>query len=129
LQVRALPPERRKPSKPDRDITVDEAVDQFLTAHLQDERGREQTTIEDYRSVHTKWFSPEIGGHRLRDIDEATIDRLFGQMRQAGLRSSRMNSARNLYGPLFRWAKRRGNLQRSPMAEFQLPTSLSDPEK
>jgi hypothetical protein len=69
------------------------------------------------------------GFHRLRDIDEATIDRLFGQMRQAGLRSSRMNSARNLYGPLFRWAKRRGNLQRSPMAEFQLPTSLSDPEK
>jgi integrase len=111
-------------SKPDRDITVDEAVDEFLTAHLQDERGREQTTIEDYRSVHAKWFSPEIGGHRLRDIDEATIDRLFGQMRQAGLSSSRMNSARNLYGPLFRWAKRRGIVQRSPMAEFQLPTSL-----
>jgi hypothetical protein len=35
-----------------------------------------------------------------------------------------MNSARNLFGPLFRWAKRRGIVQRSPMAEFQLPTSL-----
>jgi integrase len=111
-------------SKPDRDITVDEAVEQFLTGHLQGERGREQTTIEDYRGVHTKWFAPEIGTRRLRDIDEATIDRLFGHMRQAGLSSSRMNSARNLYGPLFRWARRRGIVQRSPMAEFQLPTSL-----
>jgi hypothetical protein len=111
-------------SKPDRDITVDEAVEQFLTEHLQSERSREQTTIEDYRGVHTKWFAPEIGTRRLRDIDEATIDRLFGHMRQAGLSSSRMNSARNLYGPLFRWAKRRGIVQRSPMAEFQLPKSL-----
>jgi hypothetical protein len=41
---------RRCRPKADRDITVDEAVDQFL-----------------------------------RDVDEGTIDRLFGQMRQAGL--------------------------------------------
>ena len=111
-------------SKLERDITVDEAVERFLTEHLQAERGREQSTIEDYRGVHAKWFSPEIGRHRLRDIDEATIDRLFGRMRQAGLSSSRMNSARNLYAPLFRWARRRGIVQRSPMAEFQLPTSV-----
>jgi integrase len=111
-------------SKVERDITVDEAVERFLTEHLQGERGREQSTIEDYRGVHAKWFSPEIGGRRLRDVDEATIDRLFGRMRQAGMSTSRMNSARNLYGPLFRWAKRRGIVRRNPMAEFQLPTSL-----
>ena len=111
-------------SRLERDITVDEAVERFLTEHLDRERGREQSTIEDYRGVHAKWFSPEIGRHRLRDIDEATIDRLFGRMRQAGLSSSRMNSARNLYAPLFRWAKRRGIVQRSPMADFQLPTSV-----
>lgn len=111
-------------SKVERDITVDEAVERFLTEHLQGERGREQSTIEDYRGVHAKWFSPEIGRRRLRDIDEATIDRLFGRMRQAGMSTSRMNSARNLYGPLFRWAKRRGVIRRNPMAEFQLPTSL-----
>jgi integrase len=111
-------------SKLERDITVDEAVERFLTEHLQTERGREQSTIEDYRGVHAKWFSPEIGRHRLRDIDEATIDRLFGRMRKAGLSSSRMNSARNLYAPLFRWARRRGIVQRSPMADFQLPTSV-----
>jgi len=111
-------------SKVERDITVDEAVERFLTEHLQGERGREQSTIEDYRGVHAKWLSPEIGGRRLRDVDEATIDRLFGRMRQAGMSTSRMNSARNLYGPLFRWAKRRGIVRRNPMAEFQLPTSL-----
>jgi hypothetical protein len=64
----------------ERDVTVDEAVERFLTEHLQQERGREQGTIEEYRGVHSKWFSPQVGGRRLRDIDEATIDRLFGRM-------------------------------------------------
>lgn len=111
-------------SKVERDITVDEAVDRFLTEHLLGERGREHSTIEDYRGVHAKWFTPQIGERRLRDIDEATIDRLFGRMRRAGMSTSRMNSARNLYGPMFRWARRRGMIPRNPMAEFQLPTSL-----
>ena len=55
---------------------------------------------------------------------EATIDWLFGRMREAGLSGSRMNAARNLYAPMFRWARRRGIVARNPMAEFQLPTSL-----
>ena len=34
-----------------------------------------------------------------------------------------MNDARSLYVPLFRWAKRRRIVARSPMADFELPTS------
>ena len=34
-----------------------------------------------------------------------------------------MNQAQSLYGPFFRWAKRRRLVTRSPMADFQLPTS------
>jgi integrase len=34
-----------------------------------------------------------------------------------------MNDARSLYAPLFRWAKRRRIVARSPMADFELPTS------
>jgi integrase len=109
--------------KHDRDITVDEAVERFLTEHLVGEKGREERTVAHYRSVHAKWFSPEIGRRRLRDIDEATIDRIFGRMRRAGLSASRMNDARSLYAPLFRWAKRRRIVARSPMADFELPTS------
>ena len=109
--------------KHDRDITVDEAVEWFLTEHLVGEKGREESTVAQYRSVHGKWFSPEIGRRRLRDIDEATIDRNFGRMRRAGLSASRMNDARSLYAPLFRWAKRRRIVARSPMADFELPTS------
>jgi integrase len=109
--------------KHDRDITVDEAVEWFLTEHLVGEKGREESTVAQYRSVHGKWFSPEIGRRRLRDIDEATIDRNFGRMRRAGLRASRMNDARSLYAPLFRWATRRRIVARSPMADFELPTS------
>jgi integrase len=109
--------------KHDRDMTVDDAVERFLTEHLVGEKGREERTIAHYRSVHRKWFSPEIGRRRLRDIDEATIDRIFGRLRRAGLSASRMNDARSLYAPLFRWAKRRRIVARSPMADFELPTS------
>jgi integrase len=34
-----------------------------------------------------------------------------------------MNHARSLCAPFFRWAKRRRDITRSPMADFQLPTS------
>ena len=34
-----------------------------------------------------------------------------------------MNHARSLYAPFFRWAKRRRLIARSPMADFELPTS------
>ncbi|MDP9441089.1 MAG: tyrosine-type recombinase/integrase [Actinomycetota bacterium] len=51
------------------------------------------------------------------------IDRAFGKMRAAGLSRSRLNQAKSLYAPFFRWAKARRIITRNPMAEFQLPTS------
>lgn len=119
-EVRAAPLPR---TQVERDICVDDAIHQFLT-HLRDDKGREAGTLRDYRSVHAKWFSPVIGERRVRDIDEEDIDRIFGTMRRAGLSASRMNGARNLYGPFFRWARRRRMIQRSPMAEFEMPTSM-----
>jgi integrase len=107
----------------DRDAIVDEAIEQFLTEHLLGEKGREPRTVEDYRRLHLKWFAREIGRRRVRDVDEAAIDRIFGRMRRAGLSRSRMNHARSLYAPFFRWAKRRRLIARSPMADFELPTS------
>jgi integrase len=107
----------------DRDAIVDEAIEQFLTEHLLGEKGREPRTVEDYRRLHLKWFAREIGRRRVRDVDEAAIDRIFGRMRRASLSRSRMNHARSLYAPFFRWAKRRRLIARSPMADFELPTS------
>jgi len=107
----------------DRDVTVDEAIEQFLIEHLLGEKGREPRTVDDYRRLHLKWFATEIGRRRVRDVDEAAIDRIFGRMRRAGLSRSRMNHARSLYAPFFRWAKRRRLIARSPMADFELPTS------
>jgi site-specific recombinase XerD len=106
-----------------RDITVDEAVDRFLDGYLAAEKGRAEKTINDYRYLHQRWFSPTIGGQQVKRIDSATMDRLFGTMRQAGLSASRLNQAKSLYVPFFRWSKRRGMTTHNPMAEFQLPTS------
>lgn len=110
-------------SKVDRDVTVNEAIERFLTEHLIEEKGRDRGTVQNYRGVHEKWFAPEIGHRRVAYVDEAAIDRVFGRMRRAGLSASRMHDARNVYQPFFRWAKRRRLIRRSPMADFQLPTS------
>jgi integrase len=106
-----------------RDLTVDDAIDLFLTEYLADEKGREQKTISDYRALHQKWFAPVIGAQRVNRIDTATLDRVFGAMRKAGLSASRLNQAKSLYRPFFRWAKRRGMTTRDPMLDFELPTS------
>jgi integrase len=112
------------PKSPDlRDLTVDDAMERFLSEYLAEEKGRAEKTIRDYRNLHQRWFSPTIGSKAANRIESATIDDLFGAMRRAGLSASRLNQARSLYSPFFRWARRRGITTRNPMADFQLPTS------
>ena len=106
-----------------RDMTVDEAVELFLTEYLGADKGRVDKTINDYRRLHRRWFSPTIGSRRVSDLDTRTIDHLFGAMRKAGLSGSRLNQAKSLYRPFFRWAKRRGMITRDPMVDFAVPTS------
>lgn len=107
-----------------RDLTLDVAVEHYLTEHLLGEKGREPKTVDDYRRLHRKWFSPLLGSLPLRAVDEAAIDDVFGRMRRGGLSRSRMNQARSMYGPFFRWARRRRFITRNPMMEFDLPTSI-----
>jgi integrase len=106
-----------------RDLSVDEAIERFLADHLGADKGRADKTISDYRRLHRRWFSPTIGQRRVNRVDAATMDRLFGAMRQAGLSRSRLNQAKSLYAPFFRWAKRRGMTERDPMADFEVPIS------
>lgn len=103
--------------------TVDETIETFLVEHLLGEKGREPRTVNDYRKLHAKWFSSEIGHRLVRDVNEPTLDAAFGKMREAGLSRSRMNQAKSLYRPFLRWATKRGLAVRNPMADFQLPTS------
>ena len=105
------------------ELTLDAALEVFLVQHLREEKGREDKTIDDYRRLHRRWFSPAIGSRRVRDIDQEHLDRIFGQMRKAGLSRSRLNQARSLYAPFFRWAKSRRMTNHDPMVGFQLPTS------
>jgi integrase len=106
-------------TRDDRDLTVDEAIERFLTEYLAKEKGRADKTIGDYRNLHQRWFSPAIGARPVKRIESSVMDDLFGQMRQAGLSASRLNHAKSLYVPFFRWAKR----LRNPMIDFEMPTS------
>jgi integrase len=110
-------------SRRERDVTVDEAIERFLTEYLGNEKGRADKTITDYRYLHQKWFSPAIGARPVKRIESSVIDDLFGQMRREGLSASRLNQAKSLYVPFFRWAKRRGMTLRNPMLDFEMPTS------
>jgi site-specific recombinase XerC len=119
-EVGAAPP---PPTRDIREVTMDPAVEVFLTQHLRDEKGREDKTINDYRRLHELWFSPEIRRWEVRETEEQHIDRLFGRMRRAGLSRSRLNHAKSRYAPFFRRARSRKIISRDPMAGFQLPTS------
>lgn len=107
----------------ERDITLDDAVDRYLAEHLIGEKGRSEDTAADYRALHRRWFAAALGKTALRNIDEAALDKAFGAMQRAGLSKSRMNQARSLYAPLFRWACHRRLIVRNPMVAFSLPTS------
>jgi hypothetical protein len=48
----------RRDPLPQPNVTVDEAIEQFLTEHLLGEKGREPRTVDDYRRLHLKWFAP-----------------------------------------------------------------------
>lgn len=110
-----------RPSPEVASLRFDEAVERFLTEHLRDEKGREDKTIRGYRAVHHKWFAPHIGTRLVRDIDEATLDRLFGRMRVAGLSRSSLNQAKSLYMPFFTWARQRGLTRRKPHGRVPAP--------
>lgn len=111
------------PSKELRDLTIDEAMERFLTQHLLGEKGRAERTVVGYRKLHRRWFSPVIGHRRVNRTARAAMDDVFGRMQRAGLSRSQLNQARSLYTPFFRWARQRGLIDRSPMADFELPTS------
>ncbi len=106
-----------------RSSTMDEAIERFLSEHLRDEKGREERTVAGYRQLYLQWFSPDIGDRRVSQVDVASLDRIFGKMRRSGLSRSRLNHAKSLLAPFFRWARRRGIISRDPMVDFDLPTS------
>jgi hypothetical protein len=59
--------------------------------------------LPTYSYLHQRWFSPTIGTKSVKRIDSATMDRLFGAMRKAGLSASRLNQAKSLHAPFFGW--------------------------
>ena len=111
------------PTKETHNSLMNDAVARFLSEHLREEKGREERTIRSYQAIHDKWFAPELGRRLVRDVDRAAIDRAFGRMRRAGLSRSRLNQARSLYAPFFKWAVSRGLIWTNPMVGFELPTS------
>ena len=95
-------------TRDERDLTVDEAIERFLTEYLTNEKGRADKTIPT-TAISTDDGSPppsvpgRSNGSRVPSWTNCSV-----QMRQAGLSASRLNQAKSLYAPFFRWAKRRG---------------------
>ena len=115
-----------------RELTVDAALEQFLTEYLTEEKGRKEKTVNDCRRLHERWFSPTIGDRRVSRVDAATMDRVFGAMRQAGLSDSRLNQAKSLYAPFFSLGQATRNHDKRPdgrlsEADERLSRERADP--
>lgn len=103
--------------------TFDDAVRRYLYDHLLEERGRDPRTADDYWKLHNKWFAPKLGGRLVRELTRPMFDQVFGVMRREGKSRSRMNQARSLYVPFFRWAVSNGITTKRPLMNYELPTS------
>ena len=115
-----------------RELTVDAALEQFLTEYLTEEKGQKEKTVNDCRGLHERWFSPTIGDRRVSRVDAATMDRVFGAMRQAGLSDSRLNQAKSLYAPFFSLGQETRNHDKRPdgrlsEADERLSRERADP--
>jgi integrase len=106
-----------------RDLTFDAGIRRYLYEHLLEEKGRDPRTVDGYWQLHLKWFAPMLGRKVVRDLSREMFDKRFGAMRSAGISRSRMNQARSMYVPFFRWAVHRGITRRHILREFELPTS------
>lgn len=106
-----------------RDLAFDQAIRRYLYEHLLEEKGRDQRTVDGYWKLHRQWFAPSIGAKAVRDLTRPMFDACFGAMRKAGRSRSRMNQARSLYTPFFRWAVHNGITSRNVLRDFDLPTS------
>lgn len=106
-----------------RHTTFDAGVQRYLYNHLLDDMGRDQRTVDDYWKLHKKWFSPKLAQRLVRDLTRPMFDQRFGAMRREGKSRSRMNQARSLYVPFFRWAVSNGLVTRHPLMNYELPTS------
>ena len=59
----------------------------------------------------------------MRSITLGDLDGAFGKMQKAGLSGSRLNQARSIFKPFFRWAIAHQYVARNPMRDFELPKS------
>ena len=96
----------------------------FLTEHLVGEKGREQRTVDDYRSS-----TPSGSRRRWRlaaaNVDEATMDRLFGRMARAGLSRVSDEPGQSLYRTCSGGRGRRRLSSAAPWPTFESPTAAS----
>lgn len=106
-----------------RGLAFDDAIHRYLYDHLLDEKGRDRRTVDDYWKLHKMWFAPKVGRRFVRDVTRPMFDERFGAMRKAGRSRSRMNQARSLYVPFYRWAIHQGITTRNPLVDYELPTS------
>jgi hypothetical protein len=115
------------PKPPPPDISVDAAIDEFLTAAEggqalnRSDRPYRPSALRDLRGILKQHVSPQIGEMQLRDVRrqnvQVLVDRLAGQR----LSLSRIRSVVSALRALFGYAIERGYVQFSPADSLRLP--------
>jgi hypothetical protein len=86
-------------------------------------RAASRAPWRNYRRLNLKWFAREIGQRRVRDIDEAAIERIFGRMRSAGLSPLPHEPRQEPQRAVLPMGETPPPDRAQPFGEFELPTS------
>jgi hypothetical protein len=123
-RVPAMAPEPKPPSP---DITVDAAIDEFLTAAEggqalnRSDRPYRPSALRDLRGILKQHVSPQIGETQLRDVRRQNVQELVDRLSAQRLSLSRIRSVVSAIRALYGYAIERGYVEFSPADGLLLP--------
>jgi hypothetical protein len=124
---RRVPATARKPKQPSPDITVDAAIDEFLTAAEggqalnRSDRPYRPSALRDLRGILKQHVSPQIGEMQLRDVRRQNVQMLVDRLSAQRLSLSRIRSVVSAIRALYGYAIERGYVEFSPADGLLLP--------
>jgi hypothetical protein len=124
---RRVPAMAREPKPPAPDLTVDAAIDEFLTAAEggqalnRSDRPYRPSALRDLRGILKQHVSPQLGEMQLRDVRRQNVQELVDRLSAQRLSLSRIRSVVSAIRALYGYAIERGYVEFSPAEGLLLP--------
>ncbi len=111
------------PATPPARLALAALIEEYIV-HAQDQ-GRERSTIQRYYGLLRANIQPHIGSVSVATVRADLIERLYADLRARGLSATSVAHVHGLLTATFRWARRRGSIERDPMLVVDPPQRSS----